>query len=215
MRCRTLIAALAFICPLAAATSAQPPAPAPKVEPAVGSTLENLQAAHADAVRNAAVMDRHAAKADAEGFTQVGSLFRAAKRSHEIHEAFLAEAIKKAGGSAKPADKAPIAESRTTKENLEAAIKSAKAAKDTTLIAYRKKAGEERNKDADTAFRYVRESLIEYSRYMEAALDTLPQTRNGKKDYYVSRVCGYMVEKLDIKKCPVCNSDRDKFEKVN
>ncbi|MGH7130755.1 MAG: ferritin family protein [Phycisphaerales bacterium] len=206
---------------------AQPPAPPPaaptpavkpealKTDAAVGSTVENLQAASAESTRQAALMDAYAKKADAEGFTQVASLFRAVKRSNEIHKTVIEESLKKLGGAPKPPDKTPLPETKATKDNLAAAMKTAKATKDNTLIVYRRRANEDKNKDADTTFRYIRESYIEHARYMEAALDTLPQTRTGTKDYYVSRVCGYMVEKLDIKKCPVCGSERDKFEKVN
>lgn len=191
--------------------------PAPKAEPAAATTVDNLQAAFAEATRQAALMDVYAKKADAEGYTQVASLYRTIKRSNEIHKNVITESLKKLNAAPKTPDPAPAApvETKSTKDNLTAAMKAAKAAKDNTLIAYRRRASEDKNKDADTTFRYIRESYIEHARYMEAALDTLPQTRTGTKDYYVCRVCGYMVEKLDIKKCPVSASERDKFEKVN
>lgn len=217
-----LLAAPAMAQPPAAPPTAPVPAPAvkpdaPKTEPAAATTVDNLQAAFAESTRQAALMDAYAKKADAEGYTQVASLFRTIKRSNEIHKNVIAESLKKLGAAPKSPDPAPAPppETKSTKDNLAAAMKAAKNAKDNTLIAYRRRASEDKNKDADTTFRYIRESLIEHARYMEAALDTLPQTRTGTKDYYVCRVCGYMVEKLDIKKCPVSASERDKFEKVN
>jgi rubrerythrin len=213
--CTMAMAPLALAQPGATTTpKAEPPkANSPKPE-TPAPLVDSLIAAYAKAQRSAELAKRWGTKADQDGYTQVGSLMRAVTRSHEIHMGLLEEQIKKLGGTAK-GDTSPMPALKSTKENLEEAVKLAKEAKDTLIPAWRKRASDERNREAERALKYMRESTVEIHSFLKRASEDLETWRTGKKDFFVSRPCGFIVEKLDIQKCPVCLSERDKFEKVN
>lgn len=84
-------------------------------------TLNNLQTAFNGETNANAKYLEYAKKADAEGFTKVASLYRAAARAEEIHAGNHADVIKKMGGTPKSEVKLP--EIKTTKENLEDSVK--------------------------------------------------------------------------------------------
>lgn len=81
-------------------------------------TLDHLQEANGESNANARYF-AFAKKADAEGYTSVASLFRAAAKSEEIHAANNAVAITRLG--AKPTAAVKLPEINGTADNLEAA----------------------------------------------------------------------------------------------
>jgi rubrerythrin len=116
----------------------------------------------------------------------------------------------------------PATPVKTTTENLLAAQAALNTLKDTDLPAWRRSAEAEGNRDAVTSLRWTRESTIEWGRFVKDAIDASPTSPSAKspaeaakKDFFISRTCGFPVEKLDFQKCPVCRSGRDDFEKVN
>ena len=198
----------------ATAQEAKPAKPDEKQEPAKkATTLDNLMKAY-DGESNA--HQRYvefAKKADEEGFGQVASLFRAAARSEEIHAAGHAEVIKKMGGTPKADLKKP--EVKSTKENLEAALKGETYERDTMYPEFMKQAKAEKNKDAVQAFNYALSAETEHAKFYKDALDHLDQWKTGKKDFFVCSVCGYTVTKIDFEKCPVCTSPKSRYEKIS
>ena len=91
-----------------------------------------------------------AEKADEEGYTGVGSLFRAAAHSEEIHAANHAKVIKSLGAAPKADVKAP--EAKTTAENLKAAIAGETYERDVMYPEFVSKAKAEGNSDAVRSF---------------------------------------------------------------
>ena len=177
------------------------------------TTLDNLQAAFNGESNAHERYVAFAKKADEEGFGQVGSLFRAAARAEEIHANAHAEVIKTLG--AKPKADIQKPEVKSTKENLEAALKGETYERDTMYPDFLKIAKAEKNLDAVKTFNYALAAEGEHAKLYKQALDSLDQWKAGKKDFFVCAVCGYTVVKVDFEKCPSCFSPKEKYEKIN
>ncbi len=156
-----------------------------------------------------------AAKADAEKLAGAASLFRTVSRAHQIHAELVRAQITALGGTPTVDPAAKMPDVKDTAANLATCLKSLTALKETDLPAWRRAADTEGNRNAVNAFRFAREGTIELSRFVKDLSEATQITREKKKDYFVSRTCGFVVEKLDFQKCPVCRAGRDDFEKVN
>lgn len=178
------------------------------------ATLTNLQTAFNGESNAHARYLAFAKEADTEGYGEVASLFRAAAKAEEIHANNHAAVIKKLGG--KPEAKIDTADVKTTKENLEAAIKGESYERDTMYPQFLKQAREVRNTDAIQTFNYAKTAEAEHAKLYTAALKNLDKSKGTKaKNYYVCGVCGYTVEKIDFAKCPSCFSPKEKYETVS
>jgi rubrerythrin len=178
-------------------------------------TIEALRGAYWTAKRVGEFYTKAAAKADTENAAGAASLFRAAARVEAVHAANFSkeiEALKTTAGTAKDAAALDI---KTTKDNLAAAAKLAGTARETDMPAARKTAETDGQRDAARAFRDAREGEIELVRLFKDAAELSDDWKKAKRDFYIGRTCGYIVEKLDLTKCPVCGKGRDDFEKVN
>lgn len=176
-------------------------------------TLNNLQTAFNGESNAHAKYLAFATKADEEGYGAVASLFRAAARAEEIHAANHAEVIKKMGGT--PAAKVEKPDVKSTKENLEAAIKGESYERDVMYPDFLKQARAERNKDAIQTFNYAKTAEAEHAKLYTEAQSKLPGLKGAGVTYYVCSVCGYTTMKLDFSKCPSCFSPKEKYEKVS
>ncbi len=184
------------------------------VDAGTTATLANLQTAYNGESNAHARYLAFAKKADAEGYGEVASLFRAAARAEEIHAANHAEVIKKIGG--KPEAKLETPDVKTTKENLEAAIKGESYERDTMYPEFLKQAREFHNADAIQTFNYAKTAETEHAKLYTAALKNLDKSKGSKaKNFSVCGVCGYTVEKVDFAKCPSCFSPKEKYETVS
>ncbi len=180
----------------------------------VTTTLANLQTAFNGESNAHARYLAFAKKADAEGYGEVASLFRAAARAEEIHANNHAAVIKKLGG--KPEAKIETPDVKTTKENLEAAIKGESYERDTMYPQFLKQAREVRNTDAIQTFNYAKNAETEHAKLYTAALSNLQQSKGtNAKNYYVCGVCGYTVEKITFTKCPSSFTPVDKYETIS
>ncbi len=198
-----LLGALGALALTAAPASSTPP-----------KTLENLQAAFNGESNAHARYLAFAQKADEEGYGQVASLFRAAARAEEIHAANHAEVIKKMGGA--PTADIQKPEVKSTRENLEAAIRGESYERDTMYPDFLKVARQERNRDAIQTFNYAKTAEAEHARLYGNALQNLDSMKGaGKGTYYVCTICGYTTTKLDFAKCPSCFNPVDKYVQVD
>jgi len=181
--------------------------------PTSGETLKNLMTAYNGESNAHARYVAFAQKADAEGFGQVANLFRAAANAEEIHANNHAAVIKELGG-APAADLKPV-DVKTTKENLEAAIKGESYERDTMYPAFIKQAKEEKNREALRSFNYAISAEGQHAVLYQGAFDNLASLKGSKAaGYYVCAVCGATTAKLDFAKCPVCFNSKDKYAKV-
>jgi rubrerythrin len=176
-------------------------------------TITDLQDAHAVATSVIAQSERFAKQADDEGQGQVASLFRAVKRSSEVRQRTLAAVLQKLNATEKKADAAPASQAKTA-DNIKALIQTIDQEKDKQIPLYVSRVKTEMNRDVTQALRYTRDALREQSALLGEARDNPGQFKAGAKEYYVSRTCGFMVDKLDFKKCPVCLAARDDFELI-
>jgi rubrerythrin len=178
------------------------------------ATVANLQTAFNGESNAHARYLAFAKKADMEGYGEIASLFRAAAKAEEIHANNHAVVIKKLGG--KPEAKIETSDVKTTRENLEAAIKGETYERDTMYPQFLKQAREVRNTDAIQTFNYAKTAEAEHAKLYSAALKNLDKSKGTKaKNFYVCDVCGYTVEKIDFAKCPSCFSPKEKYQTVS
>lgn len=186
----------------------------PCVAAAATGTLDNLQTAYNGESNARARYLAFAERADQEQFGEVASLFRAAAKAEETHANNHAAVIKKMGATPQAKIETPVLKS--TKENLEAAIKGESYERDKMYPEFLKKARADGNRDAIETFNYAKNAESEHAKLYSAALNDLPSLKGSKaKTYYVCTVCGYTTPTLDFSKCPSCFSHKDKYEKIS
>lgn len=185
----------------------------PRLVQAAPSTLDNMQAAF-NGESNAHVRYlAFAQRAEAEGYGQVASLFRAAARAEEIHASNHAEVIKKMGSV--PQSKIDTPDVKSTRENLQAAIKGETYERDVMYPDFLRKAKLDRNRDAVKSLNLARTAEAEHAKLYSEALSTLEQLKGSKNEaFYVCPTCGFTARTLPQKECPSCFTPKDKFEKV-
>lgn len=176
-------------------------------------TLDNLQAAFNGESNAHARYLEFAKKADSEGYLQVAALFRAAARAEEIHAGNHATVIKKLGGN--PSANIEKITVKSTKENLEAAVKGETYERDTMYPEFIKEARAKANKDALETFTQAKTAEAEHAKLYAAALNDLPKMKAKGVTYYVCTVCGYTTTKMDFSKCPSCFSPKEKYVTVS
>lgn len=181
--------------------------------PADAKTLANLQTAF-DGESNAhAKYLEYAKKADIEGYTKVASLFRAAARAEDIHANNHAAVIKQMGGTPKADVKLP--EIKTTKENLEAAVKGETYERDVMYTEFMAEARNTGNKAAIKTFNFAKTAEAEHAKLYSEALGNLDSWKGGTTTFYVCSTCGYTTSNADLEKCPVDFTPKEKFEAIS
>ena len=177
-------------------------------------TLTNLQAAYNGESNAHARYLAFAQKAEAEGYAQVASLFRAAARAEEIHASNHAAVIKKLGAA--PEADIKKAEIKTTAENLKAAIAGESYERDTMYPEFIKEAKAAKNRDAIRTFNMALGAEAEHAKLYSASVNGLASLKGSKATgYFVCKQCGYTVAKVDFAKCPICfNPAAEYYQKV-
>lgn len=173
------------------------------------ATLANMQTAFNGESNANARYKAFARKADAEGYTQVASLFRAAAEAEQIHAAAHAKVIAALGGKATADVKAP--EVKTTAENLKAALEGETYERDTMYPAFITEATAGKLTAAVRSLTLAKTAEAEHAKLYKSALDNLEQWRGGAKPFYVCSVCGFTSIAKISGKCPSCFSPADKF----
>ena len=178
------------------------------------STLDNLQAAYNGESNAAARYTAFATKAAEEGYGGVASLFRAAARAEQVHAAAHAGVIKQLG--AEPRADVQATDVKSTRENLEAAIKGESYERDTMYPDFLKQARADGNAAAVRTFNRAKEAEAQHAKLYQQALDNLDQEKGAAaRVYYVCPTCGYTARELPGKKCPTCYEPTDKYEKIS
>jgi len=139
-----------------------------------------------------------AQRAEADGFKQVGKLFRAAAEAEAIHAFNHLLAL---GGI------------KSTRENLEAAIRAETNAFENRYPQMIKDAKAENNELALRSFTFANETEKGHSLLYEKALETLGN--NPETDYYVCTVCGHTVEEEPPDECPICRAMKKMYKKID
>lgn len=138
-----------------------------------------------------------AKKADSEGYKQIAKLFRAAAEAETVHALNHLRALGEVKG---------------TKENLEAAISGETYEFQSMYPQMIEDAKSEGNKRAEISFSYANAVEKIHADLYRRALENIG--KNEEVDYYVCQVCGNTVEGEPPDKCPICNSPKKMFKKV-
>ncbi len=152
-------------------------------------------------------------KADEEGYGEVASLFRAAAAAEKVHFERHAEIIESLAG--KPAVNIETPDVKSTKENLDRALKGESYERDTMYPEFLKQAEQEMIPEAADAFEDARAAEAVHAQLYENAIASLESMKAEKKDLYVCPKCGNIVETITDPNCEICNTETIKFMKVN
>lgn len=176
------------------------------------NTLQDMQAAYNGESNAHARYLAFAKKADTDGYAQIARLFRAAARAEQIHADNHADVIKRMGATPTADVEKPGVNS--THENLEAAIKGESYERDVMYPAFLKQARAEKNKDAVRSLNFAQEAERQHAALYAEAAKNMNAWRTASNDFLVCPKCGSTWSTFDGKKCPVCRTSSEKFEKV-
>ncbi|MBI5102740.1 MAG: rubrerythrin family protein [Nitrospirae bacterium] len=139
-----------------------------------------------------------AKKAEAEGFSQIARLFRAAAEAETVH---AHSHLRELGGI------------RATKDNLAAAIAGETDEFKNMYPQMIAEAKDEGAKGALRSFSYANEVEKIHAALYQKALEDLG--KNPATEYYVCQVCGNTVENEAPDECPICGAKKEMFKKVD
>jgi rubrerythrin len=162
-------------------------------------SMANLQEAFAGESQANRKYLAFAKQADAEGFTQVAKLFRAASEAETVH---AHSHLKAMGGI------------NTTKENLHAAIDGETHEFKSMYPQMITEAEKEGNTQALRSFKFANEVEKVHAGLYTNALEALGQ-KGEVFDYFVCNICGHTVEKAAPEKCVVCGAGSKAFFQVS
>ena len=140
-----------------------------------------------------------AAKADQEGYPQAARLFRAAAEAETVHAHAHLRALNGV---------------RSTKENLEAAVKGETHEFKEMYPEMIEAAKREGQKAAERSFDYANAVEKVHAQLYQSLLDGLGKT-TGSYPYYVCPVCGFTAEREAPGTCPVCGAKGQVFKRVD
>jgi len=183
-------------------------------QPKPAKTVEDLRTACRIESNARARYLAFAQKADAEGFGEVASLFRAAARAEEVEVNNQSAVVKKLGAIDYPAAITTPAV-KSTRENLIASAAPGEEYAGDMYSRFIKTAKAGSNQDAATAFFYAAESWTQNEVLFHKALLGLDNMKGKSRTYYVCTVCGYTAERPVPKTCETCASRAEKYEAVN
>jgi len=183
-------------------------------QPKPAKTVEDLRTACRIESNARARYLAFAQKADAEGFGEVASLFRAAARAEEVEVNNQSAVVKKLGAIDYPAAITTPAV-KSTRENLIASAAPGEEYAGDMYSRFIKTAKAGSNQDAATAFFYAAESWTQNEVLFHKALLGLDSMKGKSRAYYVCTVCGYTAERPVPKSCETCASRAEKYEAVN
>ena len=180
---------------------------------AVTTTLDNMQAAFNGESNAHARYLAFATQADREGYGEVASLFRAAARAEEIHAGNHAAVIK--GMGAVPQSNIVTPEVKSTRENLEAAIKGETYERDTMYPEFLKQARADHNRAAVKSLNFAKTAEEEHAKLYTRAISDLDRLKDTKAvTFFVCPKCGFTTREPTFSKCPSCFTPKEEFEKV-
>jgi len=174
-------------------------------------TVDNLKAAIIGETTASASYAAFAQKAKDEGYGKIASLFLAASRAESIHAKNHTDVLKKLGKTMEAFS--PKVVLKSTKENLEAAIKGENHEVVSMYPEFITTATAEKQEAAVTTFNYAIEVEKIHRDFYTQTLDAL-----NKKDfkklsdtYAVCPVCGNTFGKDIPAICPICGAAKSTF----
>jgi rubrerythrin len=164
-------------------------------------TVDDLKAAFAGESQANRKYLAFAKKADADGYPQLGKLFRAVAAAETVHALNHFRALDGV---------------RSTNDNLKAAIAGENYEVVTMYPDFMEDAETESVKRALTSFKWAWEvEKVHEELYRNALAALESQQPLPEVDYYVCPVCGYTHIGPLQGICPVCKTPAEKFERIN
>lgn len=177
-------------------------------------SLINLQDAYAGERNAQARYLAFAQRANVEGYGSIASLFRAAARAEEIHAANHATVLQ--GMGVVPHSHVDTPQVRSTRENLETAIKGESYERDTMYPEFLEQARFDRADAAIRSLNLAKTAEAEHVKLFTEALSTMDRLKGTTVAYFlVCPTCGFTVRNLDFEKCPSCATSKEAFEQVS
>lgn len=173
------------------------------------ATLKNLQAAY-NGESNAHIRYlAFAEKADAEGYKQVATLFRAAAMAEQIHRDNHAAVIQQMGGT--PQTNLETPEVKFTAENLQAEIEGESYERDVMYPQFIEEATQPGNREAVPTFKWAMAAEREYANYYTQAKENLAEWKEARQAFYVCPECGFTIDTIGFANCPECGTPKEDF----
>jgi len=179
-------------------------------------TIENLKAGFKGESTASAKYAAYADQARKEGFIPIAIMFEATSKAEAVHALNHKAVIEKLGGKTDPVT--PQFAVKTTKENLEDAIKGENYEMTTMYPGFIATAKEENANDAIKSFRWAMETEKKHSIFYNNALSALSKNdlKTLTKIYWVCPKCGNTFDQAKPdKKCPFCYTSSDKYIKFD
>lgn len=180
-------------------------------------TIKNLLTAYQGELNTQAKYRSFAARADAEGFFGLGSLFRAAARAEQIHANAQARAIRHLGGTATAVvEIGPVGD---TLGNLRESLDGENNEIATVYPAFIEEASARINAMAARSFQWALEAERTHAQlYAEAILLVEGNQTDAwigtALPFYVCPVCACTSKGNEIGDCKICNYPADRVEIV-
>jgi rubrerythrin len=166
----------------------------------MSKTVEDLKAAFAGESQANRKYLAFAKKADADGFSQIARLFRAAAAAETVHAHNHFRALDGVG---------------STSDNLKAAIEGENYEWVSMYPEFIKNAEEESMKRALNTFKWAWEVEKIHEELYRKALTSLDAGKPlAEVDYYVCPICGFTHEGPFEGPCPICKTLGEKFERI-
>jgi len=179
-------------------------------------TIENLKAGFKGESTASAKYAAYAEQARKEGFTQIAIMFTATSKAETVHAGNHKAVLEKMGQKVDPIK--PEFTVKTTKENIEDAIKGETYEMTPMYPDFIAAAKSESATDALKSFRWAMDTEKKHQVMYQNALNALNSNTVAKlpKVYWVCPKCGntYDVAKTAAS-CPFCNTSNTKFIKFD
>jgi rubrerythrin len=149
----------------------------------------------------AARYDAFAERAAADGYAGVANLFRAEARAERIHlQRFVM--LMDERGLPVPPEMTPKVDVDGTDRNLQTAISSEQAERDSTYLYAINTCNEAREEKVAKIFDITRDAETEHANLCASALRRLDSYKDAKT-FFVCPVCGYTTD-VRLSACPAC-----------
>lgn len=182
---------------------------------AKSKTTDDLLAAFKGETTASAKYAAYSKKAEEEGYHNIALLFKAASVAENIH-ANNHKSVLEDNGVQTPAI-TPEFTVKSTKENLEDAIKGESYEASTMYPEFIKDATLAKNQLALVSLNYAFETEKKHKTMYENALNALGSktAKNLPATYYVCVTCGNTYDENPPKRCGICMTGSEKFMKVS
>lgn len=182
--------------------------------PGQEATVTNLKAAVTGETTASAKYAAYAQKAKEEGYPRIATLFEAASKSESIHAGNHIAALEQLG--VKMDKVTPKFDVKSTKENLQDAIKGESYEVSTMYPGFLKTADKNKVTIAAISFNYAFQTEKKHKVFYEKALEAL---NSGKEQslpdkYYVCPTCGNTYEGQAPKRCGISMTPGERFQKI-